>query len=358
MKDFAQSTYLSTYAPNGQWVHIMPAGQWRGYDGRGPYRLSNPAAVIAKSLRPKTDLVIDRDHVRFFNPTVEVKAAGWMKKMEVRDGEIWAYVEWVETAKQELEKKEYRYFSPEYEVDPETREIIRITGGTLTNTPNFELDAVASAQNPQTEPTIHKETKMDEHLKKLAKKLGLPETASTEDIEKACAARFDAAAALEAQVASVTKVLSVEKIDDVEKAIKEIREAASAETGKPDPEKYVPMNVHEEMASQLKELQDGYTGDKAMAAVEAAMAAGKITPAQKEWATEYATQNLAAFNKFIDGAPAVVSKNAQVASGKPSGDGALTESEAEVASQLGMSESDFLGKAANAKDKKEDKEAA
>lgn len=356
MKDFANSTYLSNFTPDGQWIQIFPAGTWYGYDGRGPYRLSNPQTVIDNSLRPKTDLVIDRDHKRFFDPKAEVKAAGWFKKFEIRNGEIWGYVEWVPAAKKELAEKEYRYFSPEYDVNPETREMVRITGGSLTNKPNFELDAVASAQPHRNQNPISKETKMDEHIKALAKKLGLPETASTEDVLKACEERFAEAAAVEQQAASLITDFKVEKLEDVAKAATELREAAAAQTGKVDPEKYVPIDAHNEVASQLKELKEGITKDKAEAVVEAAMKEGKIAPAQKDWAMDYASQNLEGFQTYLKGTPKIVDPNSEAASGKPKTEGGLTEEEAEVASQLGLSAEEYLGEAADSK--KEGKEAA
>jgi phage I-like protein len=43
-----------TLAGNGapEWVHLVPAGRFSGVDGRGPYTLADPAAVIAASLPP------------------------------------------------------------------------------------------------------------------------------------------------------------------------------------------------------------------------------------------------------------------------------------------------------------------
>ena len=69
-----------------EWVHIMPIGEFSAADGRGPFRLVDPEAVIARSKRPIVDLAVDRDHELVFQAGsgTHKPAAGWIKEMEVR----------------------------------------------------------------------------------------------------------------------------------------------------------------------------------------------------------------------------------------------------------------------------------
>lgn len=116
---------LTEVAAEGDLIPIFPAGIVIGYDGRGPYNLKNADAVIAASKRSHVDLVIDRDHVAdacsFGRPN---PAAGWIKELINQEGAIMARVEWTPAAQKQLADKEYRYISPTFSFNTETREVI------------------------------------------------------------------------------------------------------------------------------------------------------------------------------------------------------------------------------------------
>jgi phage I-like protein len=44
------------------WVHLLPAGEIRTVDGRGPYRATSLQSVIDHSLKPGDKLPIDENH--------------------------------------------------------------------------------------------------------------------------------------------------------------------------------------------------------------------------------------------------------------------------------------------------------
>jgi len=48
--------------PVAEWVHLLPAGTITTMDGRGPYRVSDAAALIAQSLHQGAKLPIDENH--------------------------------------------------------------------------------------------------------------------------------------------------------------------------------------------------------------------------------------------------------------------------------------------------------
>ncbi len=63
------------------------------------------------------------------------KAAGWFD-LEVKDGELWAVnIEWTDTAKTEIEAKEWMYISPWFIFDEKTGRVLEILNIALTNTP-------------------------------------------------------------------------------------------------------------------------------------------------------------------------------------------------------------------------------
>lgn len=67
---------------------------------------------------PPTELVVDYEHLSATdtdNPEAG-KAAGWIKELEVREdgAELWARVEWTPPAVAKLQAKEYKFISPEF----------------------------------------------------------------------------------------------------------------------------------------------------------------------------------------------------------------------------------------------------
>src|ERR1700722_5080442 len=86
-------TIISEYSSAPEWIELLPAGDFAGRDGRGPFRLSNPAAVVIATvgLRMDAGLPIDYDHATdFAAPSGRpAPAAGWIRAIEVRDGALW-----------------------------------------------------------------------------------------------------------------------------------------------------------------------------------------------------------------------------------------------------------------------------
>lgn len=330
-------------------VPIFPAGMITGDDGRGPYYMQDAAAVIQASRRQNVDLVIDRDHAADLAPRgTQVKAAGWIKEMVEQDGAIFARVEWTATARQELDAKEYRYISPSFLFNPETRVITRILRATLTNTPNFDMVAVASAGagDQENNHLTPKETTMTTKvLLALAAVMGLAATSTEDQIETAAKNTIEENKTLKAELASIRTSLKLADTADA-KAVTETAASLFKAANEPDPAKFVPMDVHKETASQLKALQQSSGQDKATAAVETAMKAGKIAPTQKAWALGYASKDLKAFEDFVSTAPVIVTAAAIVQGSPTQAVQDLSAADREVCSQLGLTEEQFKKTAA------------
>lgn len=324
-------------------MQIFPAGVTHGNDGRGPYALENAEAVIAASVRPAVELVIDRDHVTdLAAPGAERRAAGWIKELQARDGSIWARVEWTPPAQEQLRNKEYRYISPTFmhSKDGKVHQILRAS---LTNDPNFEMKAVAAADRESTSTQTETET-MDEFLQTLAALLGLEGDAiSQEAVAEAVKTLVDTKEAVkeavDAPVEADTPEAIVQAVEthveqEVEKEVASRQKKATA--SKVDLAKYVPIGVVKELQEQVAELTNDAAQAKATAAVDAALKAGKILPAQKEWALALASKDAKAFDDYAASAPSVLNGGARLKGHPPAGNTGLTENQLATAAKLGV----------------------
>jgi len=73
----------------------------------------------------------------------------------------------------------------------------------------------------------------------------------------------------------------------------------------------------EQLTSELTVIKNKMSEKEAAEAVENAMQSGKITPAQKDWATDYAKRDLAGFQVFVSKAPVIVQKSKVAGNEKP-----------------------------------------
>lgn len=249
------------------------------------------------------DLVIDYEHQTLYGEVAP--AAGWIKELINKGQEgLWARVEWTEKAKQMVEGKEYRYLSPVVWVRASDGRAIEIHSAALTNTPAIDgmIPIINSTTNKpfawvptehlRTEdPTKHKGADTLKNLVALKAKLGLPETATEEQI----LAAVDALAESGKTIVANKDVLTL--LDLGESAT--LDETKGKIIALKNPAGYV---SREEYNNLKKRLDDKDRDDL----VQLAINSGKITPAQKAWAEETALKDPAGFRAFINSAPVVV----------------------------------------------------
>ena len=324
----AHTALLPTDVPaEGTWIQLLPAGEVRGRDGRGPYLVGDRAAmeaIVAATVERAraTDLCVDYDHQAIFAAVPGVggnaPAAGWIKDLQVRDDGIWGRVEWTTAAAERIRAGEYRYLSPVFKNDDAGRVRWLFNAG-LVNTPNFELAPVAASDRGL----------IEEHdMKRIAAELGLGDDAS----EDAILARVRTITSTRDAVAAAVGLQAQSSAEALTAAI----------AAKIDPAKYVPIDMHLAVQSQLAELQRATKTAKATTAVEDAMKAGKIAPAMKDWALTYASADPAGFDAFVASAPAIVAPSRAGAVPPPAvADAALSDEDLQVQSQMGLSKDAF-----------------
>jgi len=289
---------------------IFPFGEIE-IDGEPPAVLDEKGMnlIVANFERRANDMVIDYEHQTLTGD--QAPAAGWVKKFINRGKEgLWVVVEWTKQATEYLENREYRYFSPVFWVTDKGRNIINVENVALTNYPKINnlrpimakmsMDVARDAMSKKINiGEYRKEAKM---LSKLKKLFGLADDATEDKV-------------VETVEAVVAKNTDLEKqIDEKSKKVvaKEVIEALDLK--ETDGVSTVVASIHALKQSgkgtvsreEFDKIQNDLRKRDAEEIVAKALDTGKITPDQKDWATEYAERDLEGFKVFVSKATVVV----------------------------------------------------
>lgn len=302
------------------WVHLLPAGTFTGLDGRGPYVVRDPEAIIQASRRHagRRQMVVDYDHATDLihaKPQVSgdpIPAAGWIVGMQARADGVWGLVEWTERAAALLARREYRYLSPVFRCT-RAGDVGAILRASLTHTPNLDqLTALASAE----ESHDVEETMDDKTRAEILALLGLDPEADD--------------AALLAAIRALT----------------EKPPAAEAQAARPDPAKYVPIGDFQRAVAEANKLRRGITLQAAQERVGEDIRKARILSWMKDWAVEPCTANLPAYESFLAGVgPGFSHLLGRTLAGQPpelNAEGrASDDAVRDVARRLGLAEADI-----------------
>lgn len=234
------------------------------------------------------DIVFDYEHQTLSGE--KAPAAGWITAMRYDDGVgIMAKVDWTQVASGHIKNREYRYFSPVFDVRKSDGRVVGLHSVALTNSPKTNnlqpLVAKKEAGTAQGD---------DMELKKLIAKLGLPETATEEDVlAKIGELATQKDKTVEVVAKDIKTALELTEADDLSTVVASIH--ALKQTTKTSVSKV-------EFDALAKKLLDRDVTE----VVAKAMTEGKITPDQKDWATDYATKDMKGFETFIAKAAVVV----------------------------------------------------
>jgi len=261
------------------WVQLFPAGPTiTARDGRR--WAADPRAVVSAFAANRGPLPIDYEHGQdHLAPQGHAApAAGWIIDVEERNGEVWGKVEWTDKAAAMIAAREYRFISPAFNHTKDGR-ITRLLGAGLVNRPALQMKALsreAAGQEPTTQET--------EDMKAIARALGLGEDADEAAILAAIAARNGERAAL----AQALK-LDPEKADQaaITGAIAALQQEAQTATAalQQAPDKAELAAIRQSLAdttAALDALRRKDADREIDAALDAAQAEGKITPASRE----------------------------------------------------------------------------
>jgi len=186
---------------DGSWIQIMPYGTWEhpvygsitADDGLFDDMVENFEANVRGQ-----ELDVDYDH-----KAQDGKAAGWFKGLQKRTEGLFARVAFTSPAKEAVQNKEYRYFSPEFAdewenpVDKKTYKNV-LFGGAITNRPFLKgilpinlSELVISPQSSTNTPKGGNQN-VDKLTKLLTEKLGLADDVSEDKLIEAVTAKLEA----------------------------------------------------------------------------------------------------------------------------------------------------------------------
>lgn len=306
-----------------EWMQLTPSkGKFEGRDGRS-FNIKAPSKIVRAFNDSGEHLVLDVDHESelFFGSTV---ASGWVTKMAVRNGgEIWGRVEFTSRGQELVTQREFRSVSPVFQVSRDSfleflenpdqpMEVEAIVSVALTNKPNLRLRSLNNQQG---------ESNMDREV--LIKLLGLNAKATDEEIT----------AAIEALQAK----------------------PEPATPAQPNASEMVPRADYDAVLNKLRAREEADKAEAKVrfeaecnAAVDAAVAAGKIPPASKAYHLNTCLggpEALKAFKDYVGVAPEIVSNNQMESEERKNASGstrALTSDERAVCRKLGLTAEQYI----------------
>lgn len=163
-------------------IQLLPLGAVTSTKGnffvdKESYRLMSSAMQ-----QHGVDIVVDYEHQTLSGG--KAPAAGWIKELMLTDTGIDVRVEWTDEAAAYLSNRQYRYTSPVILARKTDGKAVKLLSLALTNSP--AIDGMVPIVNSGFYEDEGDDDSMD-FLMELAKMLGLPETASGDDIMAAVA---------------------------------------------------------------------------------------------------------------------------------------------------------------------------
>jgi phage I-like protein len=275
---------------------VLPEGKIE-IEGMDPAFLNETAAagVIAAFKARGNDMVVDYEHQTLADG--QAPAAGWIKDLIWKGKEgLWAAVEWTKKAKEYLENREYRYFSPVMLVGAKDGRVVRLVNLALTNSPKINCLQPIVAKWNAGETKTEKEDIMIGKLKQL---LGLAADAAEAKIEEAVTLLVNKAKELETQAASLV-------------ACKEVLTALGAKDGAGKDEVIrivaslkAPGDAAKDLSLKVAQLTQEIAEMKQTDLVQLALKEGKTSPEELDkWGRNLARTNPEQFNLIVLARPA------------------------------------------------------
>ncbi|WP_368228767.1 phage protease [Aeromonas sp. R10-1] len=353
--------------PQGDgWYQLLPVGPFKARDGRpfdvpgGHWQLDKTIAttLINRAKALGQDILIDYDHqtLKVDQNGQPAPAAGWYNgdEIEWREGQgLFIKPRWTERAAALVAAKEYRFLSAVFPYDAQGRPLeLRMTA--ITNDPGVVgMQALASLSAlPASQPgqpatpahAVHKETPMNELLKKLLAKLGIELTGdpTDEQLQKALT-ELDSLQASAKKTPELEAALSAEK---TALAALKAQTMSVEQGGQVDLAQFVPVATYNALVTQVAALTAQVDTTDAATLIKEARTAGKVVAAEEEYLTAYAAQKgVAALKALLEPRPAIAaltaSQTAAVTLPEKKGEAVLSAEDKYAADQLGISHEDF-----------------
>ena len=334
-------------------MQFTPAGEFGPNDGRKidvpSWRIdaASAQAVIARHAARKQPVVIDYEHQTLHKEKngLPAPAAGWLRELRWVEGQgLFGAVALTARARAAIDAHEYLYFSPVFLYSPVDGTVLEIRMGALTNDPGIDgmpplslMAAATAAFLPSTPP----EPTVNPLLKALLAALGLPET-TTEEAATAALKALGPLQSLQSRAAVATAACTALQLSADASADAVTAACTSLRTsGAPDPAKFVPVAVVEELKASVAALSAVSLARQVDDLVKPALADGRLLAAQETWARDLGKSNVAALTAYLQTAQPIAALTGTQTGGRPpegaaKGDAQLTASELAVCTAMGL----------------------
>lgn len=330
------------------WVQLIPEatnGLLVAKDGR-KWTVKDLTSVIAATMARHpggicmdfnhgTDLAAKEGH--------EAPAAAWIKELAAQGPEgqpgLWGKPDWTKRGREAVADGDYRFLSPVIISRKSDNLVVSLDRCALTNDPAL-----------YTQNLFHNTTTENNEVKisaALAAALGLTGDVTEEKAIETAKGLCSGAShlALIAAAGGIAKETAI--TDDLVTGLCTKLKAPAA-TGDAAEVTLLRGKV-DQLNIDLASLRGDQAKTGAAAKVEAAITAGKLPPAQKDWAIDYCSRDAAGFDAFISKQPALLA-DGQLAPSQVA-DGELTSDQKALCATLSVSETDFKAELAAQKGK-------
>ena len=304
-------TALLASATAGE-AQLLPAGTFAARDGRPglgkTWKVSDVQgqrlAADINAVAEKTPIVIDYEHqtLRAESNGQPAPAAGWITRVEWRAGQgLFAAVNWTDAAKARIASGEYRYISAVITAD-EAGTVVGMHLAALVNHPallGMEPVVAQLAARFNHEPSDDSTENSMTLLAALITALGLNAEAKDADAIAAVTALKTKADAKPSLPVPLVTALGLKADADEATALSAVTDLQARATGS-DKSATTAMAA---LQTQLAALTTQINTEKVNKAVEDAIAAHKLVPAQRDWATKLGKLDMAQLSAFIASAP-------------------------------------------------------
>ena len=293
---------------DGFWLPMIPAGQFKGIDGRS-WNNANPDAVIANFNKKRPFDVEHSTHIKA--PQGEpAPACGWIIKLENRDGTIWGLIKWNKDGQDLVDNEKYAFYSPAFQYT-QTGIVLALTSAGLTNDPNLDVPALNNRQEDN-DMKLHQ---------LIAAALGLADTASVDD--------------------AVVAINS----------LKSDRDVALNSAQHPSLDKFVPKETYDLALNRATTAEGALAeieGEKIEALVDSAIEAGKVAPKDKDMYVGLCSTQAGRkqFESFVESAPEIVAREGIKTPEGIATNSKLEEHEIALCRKMGISQEEYLAEKA------------
>ena len=262
---------------------LIHAGTNPSENGPSTYDDKSRKNVMEGYQRRGIDCMFDWHHASLDehpkDPKEAIKAAGWYKLEDRKDG-LWATeIKWCPAALEAFANKEIRYFSPAFDADKSGR-VIDYINCALTNLPathnNEQLIAAARKAGEENETMTDEEKREMERLK-----------AENEKYKKAEEKREEARKADEEAKKNAKPAKSDDDEDENDESVKKSKKHAKDEDEDEETRKMSIDDLNSlivKQSIQIAKLKAGTTDEGLTKRVQLAIQNGVLAPTMKRWA--------------------------------------------------------------------------